>query len=76
MTVSFAKDHAKEGIIIVPVHPGMVETEMYYSSGGKSDNPYLISPAQSAKQQLELYHKLKIEDSGKFFSYSGDVLPF
>lgn len=77
VTVAFAKDHAAEGIIIVPVHPGMVETEGYYDTGAKKDgNPFLITPAESAKQQIALYNKLKLEDTGKFFSYTGEVVPF
>jgi len=77
LTVAFAKDNSKDGIIIVPVHPGMVETEGYIGTGAKKDgNPYLISPTESAKQQMALFHKLKIEDSGKFFNYDGNVIPF
>jgi len=75
LTIMLAKDHQKEGVIFIPVHPGVVETDMFFSSGGsKVDGVQVISPVESATKQLELYHKLTLEDSGKYFTYSGEVV--
>lgn len=78
MAVLFAKDHAKDGVIIVPVHPGGVDTAMFYESGGTKEfaGKLAITPEESAKKQLALYLRLTIEDTGKFFSYTGEVLPW
>lgn len=51
------------------------QTDMFYASGAVK-GPEVISPAESARKQLELYSKLTKKDSGKFLSYIGEVLPY
>jgi len=71
----YAVENKKKGILFVPIHPGLVETDMakFSSSVGmKSENN--ISPAESAQKLLKVIQKLRLEDTGKFFSYTGENL--
>jgi len=77
LTLALAHDLASEGITVIPLHPGGVETDMYYEAGGTKEyatKANILTPADSAKAQLEVIQKLNIEDSGKFFSYTGEIL--
>jgi len=35
-----------------------------------------ISPEDTAKAQVELYDRLTKKDTGKFFGYKGEILPW
>ena len=54
-----------DGIIVCPVHPGWVRTDM----GGPSAD---ISAEESAKGLTNLISRLTIDDSGKFFQWNGE----
>jgi NAD(P)-dependent dehydrogenase (short-subunit alcohol dehydrogenase family) len=66
---SFAIDLAPRGITCVVVHPGWVRTDMG-GAGGK------LAPAESVKSLRSLIESLKKTDSGKFFNYDGEPLPW
>jgi hypothetical protein len=57
VTIAFAKDHKEDGIIFVPVHPGMVETQMLDEAKavrGEHNGVKSITTEESAKKQLEV----------------------
>lgn len=54
-----------DGIIVCPVHPGWVRTDM----GGPTAD---ISPQESAKGLFDLISELTIKDTGKFFNWNGE----
>ncbi|GGB41928.1 short-chain dehydrogenase [Roseibium aquae] len=64
-----ATDLRPEGIVAVPVDPGWVRTDM---GGADADN----DPGQVAEGILELTGRLTLEDSGKFFKWSGEERPY
>ena len=66
---SFSIDLAPRGITCVVVHPGWVRTDMG-GAGGK------LTPAESVKSLRSLIESLKKADSGKFFNYDGQPLPW
>ena len=66
---SFSIDLAPRGITCVVVHPGWVRTDMG-GAGGK------LTPAESVKSLRSLIESLKKKDSGKFFNYDGQPLPW
>jgi NAD(P)-dependent dehydrogenase (short-subunit alcohol dehydrogenase family) len=66
---SFSIDLAPRGITCVVVHPGWVRTDMG-GAGGK------LAPAESVKSLRSLIESLKKEDSGKFFNYDREPLPW
>lgn len=66
---SLSLDLQSYGIKAVALHPSWVQTEM----GGPNA---LISTKESADALFNLLDRLTQEDSGKFFNYNGDELPW
>ena len=66
---SFSIDLAPRGITCVVVHPGWVRTDMG-GAGGK------LTPAESVKSLRSLIESLRKKDSGKFFNYDAQPLPW
>ncbi len=66
---SLSNDLTSEGIICVALHPGWVKTEM----GGDDAQ---ITPDESAAGLKKVIENLKPEQSGGFFNYLGDTLPW
>ena len=62
-----ALDLRDDGIIICPVHPGWVQTDM----GGPTAD---ITPQESAEGLFNLISRLTIDDTGKFFKWNGEEL--
>ncbi|MCR9259955.1 MAG: SDR family oxidoreductase [Pseudomonadaceae bacterium] len=58
-----------QGIIVCPVHPGWVQTDM---GGAQAD----ITPAQSADGLYQLIDQLDASKSGRFWSYDGSEHPW
>jgi len=56
-----------KGIIVCPVHPGWVRTEM---GGGEAD----ISVEESAQGLVSLIDRLTMEHSGRFWTWSGPLV--
>lgn len=68
-TKTLAHDLKAEGITVVTLHPGWVQTDM-----GGTNAP--LEPNESIKSILDLVSRLTIEDSGKFLDWEGDELPW
>lgn len=66
---SLAIDLSQQGIISVAFHPGWVQTDM----GGPNA---MIPAAQSVSGMRTVISNLTPADSGKFFDYGGNVLPW
>jgi NAD(P)-dependent dehydrogenase (short-subunit alcohol dehydrogenase family) len=66
---SLAIDLKPSGIISVVCHPGWVKTDM----GGPNA---LISATESVSGIRQVISRLTIDDSGKFFGYDGEVIPW
>jgi NAD(P)-dependent dehydrogenase (short-subunit alcohol dehydrogenase family) len=64
-----ATDLRPEGVVAVSVHPGWVQTDM---GGAGAD----ISVQDSAASLVALIDRIALEDSGGFFDWQGDRLPF
>jgi len=69
VTVNLAHDLRSRGITVLSVHPGWVRTDM----GGASAD---ISTQTSAAGLRQLISNATLEDSGRFFSWDGSVLPW
>ena len=66
---SLAIDLNPKGITTVVLHPGWVRTDM----GGPSG---LISAEQSVTGMRDVISKLKFGDSGKFYAFDGQIVPW
>lgn len=66
---SLAIDLKPSGITAVVFHPGWVKTDM----GGPGA---LISAEQSVSGIRQVIDRLTLDDSGKFFGYDGQVIPW
>ncbi len=66
---SLSIDLSASGITAVLLHPGWVRTDM----GGPSG---LISAEQSVTGMRHVISQLKFEDSGKFYAFDGQVVPW
>lgn len=66
-TLSF--DLREQGTTVVVIHPGWVRTAM-----GTEEAPYPI--VESMASLLEVVDGLTLEDSGKFFNWKGETLPW
>ena len=64
-----ALEWAGDGIIVCPVHPGWVRTDM---GGPHAD----ISVEESASGIIRLVSSLKMEHSGRFWAWDGSELPW
>ncbi len=69
LTKTLAHDLKAEGITVVTLYPGWVQTDM----GGTNAQ---LEPDQAIKDIISLVDRLTIEDTGKFLSKNGDVLPW
>ena len=66
---NLAIDLSQKGITSVAFHPGWVKTDM----GGPNA---MIAAMQSVSGMRNVISKLTSADSGKFFDYDGNVLPW
>ena len=62
-------DLRERGTIVIAMHPGWVKTDM-----GTGDAPYLL--AENTALMLDVIDRLTHDDSGKYFNWKGDELPW
>lgn len=63
-------------ILCVVMHPGTVSTNLSrpFTSGLPADR--IFSPERAARQLLEIFGGLSMEDSGGFFAWDGQTIPW
>lgn len=79
LTKFLTLDHQAENFIFLPVHPGVVDTDMMHHPDISDEIRALanmITPEFSASSVLKLFETLTPEMSGKFFSYTGEELSY
>ena len=69
VSVSMAKDLAQDGVTVVALHPGWVQTDM----GGPNALIDVVTSATGLKAVLD---RAGPGESGRFFDYSGAALPW
>ncbi|KAK6460297.1 hypothetical protein DFJ63DRAFT_315587 [Scheffersomyces coipomensis] len=84
--IQLSKELASENFIVVPVNPGAVSTEAAKESIAslEATNPEfhkailtrLITPEESVRGLISIISGFGAKDSGIFYDYDGEVLPF
>jgi len=69
LTRTLAFDLRSDGIIVVAVHPGWVQTDM----GGSAAD---LTPAESVHGMLRVIERLTEADTSKFFAWEGQEHPW
>jgi len=69
LMTALATELKDQGVIVVPMHPGWVKTEM---AGDVAD----IEPAESAEGVRQVISTMTLADSGKFLKWTGDIHPW
>jgi len=64
VTKSLSIDLAKDGMTVVAIHPGWVQTDM----GGQAAP---LKPQDSIAGIMKILNRLNVSESGKFFNYDG-----
>lgn len=66
---TLAVDLRSRGIVVVVFHPGWVRTDM----GGEAAP---VKPVDSVRGMMSIIERLTIEDSGNFYTWEGETLPW
>jgi NAD(P)-dependent dehydrogenase (short-subunit alcohol dehydrogenase family) len=69
LMTGLATELKEQGVIVVPMHPGWVKTDM---AGDVAD----IEPSESAEGVREVISKMTIADTGTFLKWTGDIHPW
>lgn len=70
INASLALDLKNDGIAAFVLHPGLVATDMTNYAPGT------ISPDESVEGLITTVSKLSIADTGKFYGYNGEIIPW
>jgi len=69
LMTGLAEELKEQGVVVVPMHPGWVKTEM---AGDVAD----IESGESAEGVREVISKMTIADTGTFLKWTGDIHPW
>lgn len=69
LMTALATELKDQGVIVVPMHPGWVKTEM---AGDVAD----IEPSESAEGVRQVIAGMTLADSGTFLKWTGDIHPW
>ena len=72
-TSSIEQKRLNKNLIMVSVHPGTVNTRLSSPFIGKRK---VQTPSEAATKIINLLEKLTLEDSGLFFDYNKNIIPF
>ena len=72
-TSSIEQKRLNKNLIMVSIHPGTVNTRLSSPFIGKRK---VQTPSEAATKIINLLEKLTLEDSGLFFDYDKNIIPF
>ena len=72
--LSIELGRGKKKVICVSLHPGTVDTALSRPYHKNVKN--LFSAEDSVGRLLKVIDSLKVEDSGRFFTYDKELMPF
>ncbi|MBC99283.1 MAG: hypothetical protein CME63_16185 [Halobacteriovoraceae bacterium] len=65
----------RNNCVVLAIHPGTTKTDLSAPFIERT-NYILHTPDETAQNIVSLFHKMKVDDSGKFISWNGDELPW
>jgi NAD(P)-dependent dehydrogenase (short-subunit alcohol dehydrogenase family) len=69
LSTTLAVDYGKQGLVVVTLHPGYVQTDMNNGNGN-------LTPAQSAAGLFRVISGLQAKDNGAYLDHAGQSLPW
>lgn len=75
-TLAIEERRRNDRAIVVPLHPGTVDTALSRPFQGNVQAGRLFDAERAALQLLDVIEGLKAPDSGKLFDFSGEEVPF
>ena len=72
-TSSIEQKRLNQNLVMVSIHPGTVDTKLSSPFIGKRK---VQTPAEAATKIINLLENLSLEDSGLFFDYNNNIIPF
>lgn len=75
-TTSIEYSRRSSKTVVVALHPGTTDTKLSKPFQKNVPAGKLFSPEKTVNQLVKIMNNLKIEDSGKFFSWDGTKLPW
>ena len=72
-TASIEQKRLNNNLIMVSVHPGTVDTKLSSPFIGKRK---VQTPSEASTKIINLLENLDLEDSGLFFDYNSNIIPF
>jgi NAD(P)-dependent dehydrogenase (short-subunit alcohol dehydrogenase family) len=72
LMVTLAADVRKDGVSVAMFHPGAVKVEKF----AKLDYPGMISPQESVSGMIKVIDGLTVDNTGRFWSHTGDTMPW
>ncbi|NPD89141.1 MAG: SDR family oxidoreductase [Asgard group archaeon] len=70
ITKALSVELDNSGVIVVSLHPGWVKTSMEYTEKAP------LMPDESISGMISVIESLKIEDTGKFYDWQGNEVPW
>ncbi len=70
ITKTLSVDLVEEGITVISIHPGWVKTTMEYTTNAP------LLPEESVSGMRDVIYNLVIENTGKFFDWQGNEMPW
>lgn len=72
LMVTLAADVKKDGVSVAMFHPGGVKVEKF----ADLNFPGMISPQESISGMIKVIDGLTVENTGKFWSHTGETMPW
>ena len=72
-TSSIEQKRLNKNLIMISIHPGTVNTKLSMPFIGKRK---VQTPSEAAAKIINVLEKLTLEDSGLFFDYNKNIIPF
>lgn len=75
-TLSIELGRGRKKVACISIHPGTVDTELSRRYHKNVDPAKIFTPEYSVQSMMGIIDRLSIEDTGKFFAWDGQEIPY